>query len=206
MEYMFVRIFLCLAIFLGVAIAPIPKVVQAAESVESIDSDGDGLSDEVEVQVYHTNPYYGDTDNDGYSDGDEVKFSFDPNIRAPGDRIQKHIEVNLKNQELTYGVGPYTIKTVKVSTGTKGYFTPKGSYSIIKKIPVHHYKGSNYNYPNTRWNMMFKPAKSGNFYIHGAYWHNNFGKPMSHGCVNVSYTDIEPLYNWADMGTKVTID
>ena len=39
--------------------------------------------------------------------------------------------------------------------------------------------------------------------IHGAYWHTNFGAPMSHGCVNLSLADAEWFYNWAPMGTKV---
>ena len=63
-----------------------------------------------------------------------------------------------------------------------------------------------YFYPNTRWNMLFKFHSKGNYYIHGAYWHNNFGKPMSHGCINVSYADIEGLYNWADIGTQIIIE
>ena len=42
--------------------------------------------------------------------------------------------------------------------------------------------------------------------IFWAYWHNKFGQPMSHGCVNVGYDNMEGLYNWADAGTKVTIN
>lgn len=61
--------------------------------------------------------------------------------------------------------------------------------------------GTTYNYPNTKWNLSFLP----HYYIHGAYWHNNFGHPMSHGCVNVSYNDMEQLYNFVDVGTPVTI-
>ena len=39
--------------------------------------------------------------------------------------------------------------------------------------------------------------------LHGAYWHNNFGTPMSHGCVNLSVDDARWLYEWASVGTKV---
>ena len=66
-------------------------------------------------------------------------------------------------------------------------------------------KGFDYSYPNTKWNLHFYTGTLG-FYIHGAYWHNNFGKRMSHGCVNVSYANMERLYNWADVGTKITIN
>jgi lipoprotein-anchoring transpeptidase ErfK/SrfK len=41
--------------------------------------------------------------------------------------------------------------------------------------------------------------------IHGAYWHNNFGTPMSHGCVNVNLPDAAWLYNWAPVGTLVNV-
>ena len=38
--------------------------------------------------------------------------------------------------------------------------------------------------------------------IHGAYWHNNFGHPMSHGCVNMKTEDAEQIYNWANPPTE----
>ena len=41
--------------------------------------------------------------------------------------------------------------------------------------------------------------------LHGAYWHNNFGVPMSHGCVNVNPVDAGWLFNWAPIGTTVNI-
>jgi hypothetical protein len=52
---------------------------------------------------------------------------------------------------------------------------------------------------------MFKRGNPLNFYIHGAFWHDNFGQPMSGGCVNVAYENMEPLYNWADEQTKLII-
>jgi lipoprotein-anchoring transpeptidase ErfK/SrfK len=39
--------------------------------------------------------------------------------------------------------------------------------------------------------------------LHGTYWHNNFGTPMSHGCVNLSTPDARWLFSWAPVGTKV---
>jgi lipoprotein-anchoring transpeptidase ErfK/SrfK len=41
--------------------------------------------------------------------------------------------------------------------------------------------------------------------IHGTYWHNNFGTPMSHGCVNVNTPDAGWLFNWAPVGTVVNV-
>lgn len=180
------------------------------DQLKALDSDHDGLSDYDEIYIYHTDPHNPDSDGDGYSDGDEVTHNYDPNKPTDNsnpavDKLAKHIEVDLNTQTLTYFLGPYQIARILVSTGVKGLSTPPGDYTILKKIPVVDYKGATYNFPHTRWNMMFKEQKVGNLYIHGAYWHHNFGHVMSHGCVNVSYTDVEPLYDWADVGTVVTI-
>lgn len=182
------------------------SVVLAQTQTPELDSDQDGLSDSAEANIFFTDPFFPDTDGDGYLDGLEVFYKFDPNTKAPGDRLEKSIIVSISSQELSYLLGRYVVGKIKVSTGTKRYPTPKGEYKILKKMPVHLYKGSNYYYPNTRWNMQFLPSSKGSFYIHGAYWHNKFGTPMSHGCVNVSYTDMENLYNWTDIGTKVIIN
>jgi len=77
---------------------------------------------------------------------------------------------------------------------------------ILDKVPSKNYGGTGYNfhYPNTKWNLHFTTTKY-RYYIHGAYWHDNFGHPMSHGCVNVSYENMEQLYEWADLETKLQI-
>ena len=41
--------------------------------------------------------------------------------------------------------------------------------------------------------------------LHGTYWHNNFGTPMSHGCVNLPMDVAEWMFRWAPEGTAVTI-
>jgi lipoprotein-anchoring transpeptidase ErfK/SrfK len=49
------------------------------------------------------------------------------------------------------------------------------------------------------------------FGLHGAYWHDNFGHTMSHGCVNMRQVDAKVLYEWADgpkgntPGTEVSV-
>lgn len=176
----------------------------AAQNMAS-DSDGDGLSDAEETEIYRTDPQNPDTDNDGYPDGVEIKNSYDPN-RSSDDKVAKVIGVSLKNQTLTYSVGPYVVKTIFISTGLPSTPTPPGEYAIQKKLPLVTYRGRNYYFPNTKWNMLFKTSPKGGYYIHGAYWHSNFGRPMSHGCVNVSYEEMESLYDWADVGTKVIIE
>jgi lipoprotein-anchoring transpeptidase ErfK/SrfK len=47
---------------------------------------------------------------------------------------------------------------------------------------------------------------SGGFAIHGAYWHENFGTPVSHGCVNLRVPEAKALYDWASVGTRVVVN
>lgn len=120
----------------------------------------------------------------------------------------KIIDIDLKKQTL------YTIfkgipdQEYLVSTGTWKFPTPKGNYKIYSKIPNTRMTGfygeddpNNYDLANVPWNMPFYK----NYLIHGAYWHNNFGYRMSHGCVNVSVENAKKIYDWADIGIPVNI-
>ena len=61
--------------------------------------------------------------------------------------------------------------------------------------------GPGYDLPGVQWVSWF----SGDYSIHGTYWHHNFGHPMSHGCINATDGDAEFIYNWAPVGTPVYI-
>lgn len=178
-----------------------PKYGLAQSNVNNEqDSDNDGISNFREIYTYNSDPNNPDSDLDGFNDGNEVQFGFDPN-RKSNDRLEKNIVVVLGDQSLSYRLGDYVIESIKISSGIYKTPTPKGEFKILQKLPLVNYLGEGYAYRNTRWNMKFKNS----FYIHGAFWHNAFGSPMSHGCVNVSYADMEKLYNWADIGTKLVI-
>ena len=88
-----------------------------------------------------------------------------------------------------------------VSTGTDLYPTETGQYNIYAKFLVSSMDGGDFFLPDVPWTMFY----SGDFSIHGTYWHHNFGTPMSHGCVNMSIADAEWLYNFSDIGTLVNI-
>lgn len=180
-------------------------LVSPARSIESdlADSDGDGLTDALEM-AFGSDPANTDSDNDGYVDGLEVKNSYSPVDAAPI-KLPKKISVDLSKQQLSYFLGQVELGSFLISSGVKKMPTPKGEFIVLAKKPVVNYGGPGYNYPNTKWNLMFIKGKGFNFYIHGAYWHNKFGQPMSHGCVNVAYKNMEGLYQWADKGTKVMI-
>lgn len=61
--------------------------------------------------------------------------------------------------------------------------------------------GVDYYTENIPWVMFYH----GEFSIHGAFWHDNFGTPMSHGCVNMTVNDAEWVYNNIDKWSYVYI-
>ncbi len=177
--------------------------VRAAADTNPIDSDNDGLTDALEL-AFGSDPANIDSDGDGYPDGLEVKNSYSPVDPAPI-KLPKKISVDLSAQRLSYFLGHVELGSFLISSGVPKMSTPKGEFTVLAKKPLVNYGGPGYSYPNTKWNLMFKKGKGFNYYIHGAYWHNKFGRPMSHGCVNVSYANMEGLYQWADKGTKIII-
>lgn len=120
-----------------------------------------------------------------------------PTIEEQG----KKIVVVLLTQRLYVYEEGIPIKEYVVSTGLPDTPTVQGSYSIYKKYDSIGMSGPGYNLPDVPWTMFFFEG----YAIHGTYWHDNFGSPMSHGCVNMKTDEAEWLYNWAETGTPVVI-
>ncbi len=116
----------------------------------------------------------------------------------------RHIEVDLTNQRLLAFEGDTKVYEFLISSGKWGR-TPTGTFTIWSKFRYKHMSGGNkqlgtyYNLPNVPYTMFFAnaevPAAKG-FGIHGTYWHDNFGHPMSHGCINMKTEDAETIFNW----------
>ena len=170
-------------------------------AAEVVDSDKDGLSDELELQL-GTDPNNADTDGDGYPDGVEVANGFNPLVGDRNNDVKREVQVDLSTQSMKYFFNGVEIGDVPVSTGLRGHDTPTGEFQIFRKVPVVHYIGPGYDLPNTKWNLEFKKT----YYLHGAYWHNQFGiRPMSHGCVNIAYVNAEKIYKFLQVGDSVKI-
>jgi lipoprotein-anchoring transpeptidase ErfK/SrfK len=125
-----------------------------------------------------------------------------------GDRGAQRIVVDISEQRLTAYENDVAVHTFLISSGTYSFPTPLGSTTVTAKIPVHRYTWSygpnnpnNYDLPGVKWNLRFRQ----NYYIHSAYWHNSFGRRMSHGCINVDMKNAEWIYNWAEVGAVVDI-
>ncbi len=111
------------------------------------------------------------------------------------------IDVDLTHQRLTAYEGQSVVRTTLVSTGLSRTPTPTGQYHIWIKLRYDDMSGPGYYLPDVPYVMYFH----GGYGLHGTYWHNNFGRPMSHGCVNLPTSEAEWLFNWAEVGTMVNI-
>ena len=124
---------------------------------------------------------------------------------------EKRIEVSIWEQTITAYEGDQAVFITKVSTGLHSSLpsengipthTPRGEFRIQSKSPSKH-MGSltgtgapgSYSLPGVPWTCFFVPETGVAF--HGTFWHNNFGTPMSHGCVNMRNTDAKWLFRWS---------
>jgi hypothetical protein len=111
------------------------------------------------------------------------------------------IDVDLGDQTLTAYEGSDPVMRFLVSTGTVAHPTVTGQFRIWVKLESTRMKGPGYDLKDVPYTMYFYEG----YGLHGAYWHNNFGTPMSHGCVNLSPSDSAWLFNFASVGTLVNI-
>lgn len=135
---------------------------------------------------------------------------------------EKRIEIDLSEQKLIAWEGENKFLETLISSGKWGR-TPTGEFNIWGKFKYTKMAGGRkenntyYYLPNVPYTMYFYQG----FGLHGTYWHNNFGQPMSHGCVNLPTLAAEKLFYWAtpnlppgqnsvmaskdNLGTKVVI-
>jgi hypothetical protein len=110
---------------------------------------------------------------------------------------QKWIEIDLSEQKLIAWQGGQKFLESLISSG-KWAPTPKGEFNIWGKYRYIKMSGGSkelhtyYYLPNVPYTMFFYK----DFGLHGTYWHNNFGQPMSHGCVNLPTLVAEKLFYW----------
>ncbi|MBC7262465.1 MAG: L,D-transpeptidase, partial [Chloroflexi bacterium] len=109
-------------------------------------------------------------------------------------RGEKWIEVELSTQTLIAYEGNVEVFRALVSTGTAQTPTVTGRFRIYRKLLSQTMAGPGYVQPNVPYVMYFYGAYS----LHGTYWHNDFGRPRSHGCVNLRVQDAKWLFEWTD--------
>ncbi len=113
---------------------------------------------------------------------------------TPPANTEKWIDVDLTHQQLTAYEGDMPVFQTSVSTGLRNTPTVAGEFRIYWKLTATDMAGPGYFLRDVPYTMYFHAG----YALHGTYWHNNFGQPMSHGCVNLRTEDAKWLFNWAD--------
>jgi LysM repeat protein len=113
----------------------------------------------------------------------------------------KQVVVDLSEQRLYAFEDGRMVFSALVSTGLPATPTVLGDFEIYLRYDAQRMTGPGYDLPGVQWVQYFHQA----YGLHGTYWHENFGEPMSHGCVNLQNADAQWLYNWAEIGTPVRV-
>jgi lipoprotein-anchoring transpeptidase ErfK/SrfK len=143
----------------------------------------------------------------GSTEGVRVTVSTGKTFTTRCPDAKKWIEVNLSNQTLYAWQGNTLVASSRVATGKDGFWTPTGTFYINSKpgtITMAGCEGGEcWNVPDVPASMAFTYV---GHYIHGAYWHNNFGiARTSHGCVNLPVDFAWWLFDWTPLWTEVRI-
>ncbi|MGV2828964.1 L,D-transpeptidase [Myxosarcina sp. GI1(2024)] len=111
------------------------------------------------------------------------------------------IEIDLSEQHLFAWTGEERVFTTIISSGKAATPTYPGIYSIQRKYAIDRMRGADYDIPDVPNVLYFDRG----YALHGAYWHSNFGTPISHGCVNLPVSHARWLFDWTKIGTPVII-
>jgi lipoprotein-anchoring transpeptidase ErfK/SrfK len=114
---------------------------------------------------------------------------------------QRWIEIDLSRQRLVAWEGNISVYAVTISSGKSSTPTRTGTFTIQTKHRIARMTGDDYDVPDVPYTMYY----DGGMAIHGAYWHNLFGNPVTHGCTNVAVNHAKWLFNWASVGTPVVV-
>src|SRR5690606_9241926 len=93
------------------------------------------------------------------------------------------------------------VRTHLTYTGRSATPTVLGDYRNYVKYEADDMRGPDYFLPQVPYTMYFYQG----YASHGTYWHNSFGRPMSHGCVNLPVEEAQWFFNFADVGTLVRV-
>ncbi len=115
------------------------------------------------------------------------------------DRTDKKIIVELDKQEMTCFEGDTPIFSARTATGYGDNRTPRGEYEVLRKSHTAYMIGGegvdHYDLPGVSFPTYFTRSSIA---VHGTYWHNDYGRPRSHGCVNVLNDVAQFVFRWTN--------
>lgn len=130
-------------------------------------------------------------------------------VKYEGARYKgRWININISQQVVTAYEDGVPVKVTLASTGTGKNLTELGVWKIYYRLPKQDMKGGSlasedyYFLKDVPYPQYFHTSGEG---LHGTYWHDDFGRPHSHGCVNLSTPMSEWFYGWAKIGTVVYV-
>jgi lipoprotein-anchoring transpeptidase ErfK/SrfK len=118
---------------------------------------------------------------------------------------ERWIDVNLSSQTLTAYEGNTAVYDTYISSGLPAHPTVTGQFRIWLRYASQTMDGSRLGYDYYLTNVPYVMYFYEDYALHGTYWHNNFGYPMSHGCVNMYTPDAQWVFNWSTIGTVVNV-
>jgi lipoprotein-anchoring transpeptidase ErfK/SrfK len=118
---------------------------------------------------------------------------------------ERWIDVDLTNQTLVAYHGLLPVFDSPISSGLPKWPTVTGQFRIWLRFQAQDMNGRRLGYDYYLKNVPFVQYFYQDYALHGTFWHNNFGRPMSHGCVNLPTPAAEWLFDWAEYGTLVNI-
>ncbi len=122
-------------------------------------------------------------------------------VGIPEDSVERWIDVDISTQTVSAYEGRERVETFLASTGVWRTPTVTGKFEIYLKFETDDMRGPGYFLKDVPFTMYFHKS----YGLHGTYWHDNFGTPMSNGCVNLTIEDAEWLYEFAEIGTVVYV-
>ncbi len=110
----------------------------------------------------------------------------------------KHIYVDISTQTVTAFEDERPRLVSRTATGRKRTTTPTGTFRTFHKGSTVHMAANNlaagsYDLPGVPWVSFF--TRTG-VSFHGTYWHNDYGKPRSAGCVNLPIQVAKFIFRW----------
>lgn len=118
--------------------------------------------------------------------------------------LYRRIETDLGNQRVYLYENEKLVNSWAISSGLAATPTPTGRFKVFAHTALQDmgcFEGAAYCTEDVPWNTWFAP----NIAFHGAYWHNNFGQQMSHGCVNLPPSLAKQIFDWAPVGLEVWV-
>lgn len=154
--------------------------------------------------LYRVNERYGNPGDLYWVPAESVRPMTEDEIAPINPDVEdKRVLINLTRQTLSCYEGNREVYFCRISSGAKydaegnpvdKWATPPGDHPISRKLVSLHMAGElTGDWPAVAWTQIFAP---GGVAIHSTYWHNYFGIPRSHGCVNCTPEDAKWIWRW----------